>query len=62
MKEIIGEKPSKTCPSCGVKFTFDTEDVEHDNEQYWAGLRWGYQIRGYRYVRCPVCNKPIRLK
>lgn len=62
MKEIIGNKPIKTCPSCGVKFTFDTKDVERDNEQYWAGLRWGYQIREYRYVRCPICNKPIRLK
>lgn len=62
MKEIIGDKPIKICPSCNVKFTFDAEDIEHDNEQYWAGLRWGYQIRGYRYVRCPVCNKAIRLK
>lgn len=62
MKEIIGDKPIIICPSCCVKFTFGTEDIEHDNEQYWAGLRWGYKVREYRYVRCPICNKQIRLK
>ena len=62
MKEIIGDKPFKVCTTCGVKFSFDSSDVEIDNEQYWAGLRWGYQIREVRCVRCPVCYKSIKLK
>lgn len=62
MKKIIGEKPVKTCPSCSVKFTFDSSDIESDIEQYWTGLRWGYQIREYRFVTCPICKCKIRLK
>jgi DNA-directed RNA polymerase subunit RPC12/RpoP len=62
MKEIIGEKPIMTCPSCSVKFSFDSGDIECDNEQYWAGLRWGYQVKAYRFVTCPICKHEIRLK
>ena len=62
MKEIIGEKPIKICPSCSAKFSFDSSDIEYDNEQYWGGLRWGWQIREYRFVTCPICKREIKLK
>jgi len=62
MKEIIGGKPITICPSCSVKFSFDSSDIERDTEQYWGGLRWGWQLRSYRFVTCPICCKKIRLK
>ena len=62
MKKIIKGNPIKICPSCSVKFSFDSGDIESDTEQYWAGERYGWQVREYKFVTCPICCKRIRLK
>lgn len=56
MIEIIklGTKKKIVCDHCGCKFSFEKEDVQHEDTDNYKGFM--------EYVKCPQCGEKVTIR